>query len=46
MNKKGQLVTSYIKHLAISGLTRVLARIKGTYNLTGKCYEMPNVSYT
>jgi hypothetical protein len=38
--------TSYIKHLAVSGLSSVSARIKGTCNLTGKCFEMPNVSYT
>jgi len=38
--------TSYIKHLAISGLSNISARIKSTYNLTGKCFEMPNFSYT
>jgi chromosome segregation protein len=38
--------TSYIKHLAVSGLSSVSARIKSTCNLTGKCFEMPNVSYT
>jgi hypothetical protein len=34
------------KHLTISRLLSVSARIKGTCNLTGKCFEMPNVSYT
>jgi hypothetical protein len=38
--------TSYIKHLAVSGLSKVSARIKSTCNLTGMCFEMPNVSYT
>jgi len=38
--------TSYIKHLAVSDLSNISARIKGTCNLTGKCFEMPNVSYT
>ena len=44
--KEGQHTTSYIKHLAVSGLSSVSARIKGACNLTGKCFEMPNVSYT
>lgn len=39
-------VTSYIKHLAVSGLPSGLARIKICCILTGKCFEMPNVSYT
>jgi len=39
-------ITSYIKHLAVSGLSKFSARIKSTCNLTGKCFEMPNVSYT
>ena len=43
---KAEPLTSYIKHLAVSGLSSVSARIKGTCNLTGKCFEMPNVSYT
>ncbi len=38
--------TSYIKHLAVSGLSGVSARIKSACNLIGKCFEMPNVSYT
>jgi len=38
--------TSYIKHLAVSGLSNVSARIKSCYILIGKCFEMPNVSYT
>ncbi len=45
-DKEKRLVTSYIKHLAVSGLSNVSARIKSTCNLTGKCFEMPNVSYT
>jgi hypothetical protein len=44
--KEVRVVTSYIKHLAVSGLSSILARIKSTCNLTGKCFEMPNVSYT
>ena len=46
MNKNVLQPTSYIKHLAFSGLSSVSARIKGTCNLTRKCFEMPNVSYT
>ncbi len=38
--------TSYIKHLAVRGLSSVSARIKSSCNLTGKCFEMPNVSYS
>ena len=45
-NNKPQHTTSYIKHLAVSGLSSVSARIKGACKLTGKCFEMPNVSYT
>ena len=41
-----QCTTSYIKHLAVSALSNVSARIKRSFNLTGKCFEMPNVSYT
>ena len=41
-----QQPTSYIKHLAASRLSSISARIKSTCNLTGKCFEMPNVSYT
>jgi hypothetical protein len=44
--KELQPITSYIKHLAVNGLSSISARIKGTCNLTGKCFEMPNVSYT
>ena len=43
---KRQLATSYIKHLAVSVLSNVSARLKSTCNLTGQCFEMPNVSYT
>jgi hypothetical protein len=45
-NNEPQLTTSYIKHLAVSGLLNISARIKSACNLTGKCFEMPNVSYT
>lgn len=45
MNEKRR-TTSYIKHLAISVLSGVSARIKSTCNLIGKSFEMPNVSYT
>jgi len=38
--------TSCIKHLAISGLSSVSARIKSSCNLIGNRFEMPNVSYT
>jgi len=37
-----QLVASYIKHLAVSGLSSIVARIKGTCNLTGQCFEIGN----
>lgn len=45
-SNKAQPITSYIKHLTVSALANVLARIKGTCNLTRKCFETPNVSYT
>ena len=32
--------------MAVSVLSSISARNKGTCNLTGKCFEMPNVSYT
>ena len=38
-------LTSYIKHLAVSGLSSVLARIKSSCNLIGNNFEMPNVSF-
>ena len=43
---KARTTTSYIKHLAVSVLSSVSARIKSTCNLTAMCFEMPNVSYT
>ena len=46
MKTKAEPLTSYIKHLAVSGLSSVSARVKGACKLTGKCFEMPNVSYT
>ncbi len=45
-HKKAQPVTSYIKHLAVSALSKISTRIKSSCNLTGKCFEMSNVSYT
>lgn len=44
--QKLRWVTSCIKHLAISGLSSVLARIKSSCNLIENRFEMPNVSYT
>jgi len=44
--KKHENTTSYIKHLAVSGLSSVSARIESSCNLIGKCFEMPNASYT
>ncbi len=38
--------TSCIKHLVVSGLSNVSARVESTCNMTGKCFEIPNVSYT
>jgi hypothetical protein len=46
IDKEKLWLTSYIKHLAVRELTNVSARVKVTCNLTGKCFEMPNVSYT
>ncbi len=43
---RGHPLTSYIKHLAVSALSSISARIKSTCNLTGRCFGMPNVSYT
>jgi len=44
--KKHMAITLYIKHLEVSGLSKVSPHIKSSCNLTGKCFEMPNVSYT
>lgn len=41
-----ETLTTCIKHLAVSGLLRVSARIKSSCNLIGNRFEMPNVSYT
>ncbi len=38
--------TSYIKHLTVSELSSISVCIKSSCNLTGKCFELPNVSYT
>ena len=46
MKTKAEPLTSYIKHLAVNGLSSISARIKVCCNLTDKCFEMPNVSYT
>jgi hypothetical protein len=40
-----QLLTPYIKHLAVSALSSGTARFKSTCNLTGKCFENPTISY-
>ena len=45
-NNEHQHPTTCIKHLAVSGLSSVSARIKSSCNLTGNRFEMPNVSYT
>ena len=45
-NKNTERTTTCIKHLAVSGLSSVSARIKSSCNLIGYCFEMPNVSYT
>ena len=39
-------ITTCIKHLAVSGLSSVSARIKSGCNLIRNRFEMPNVSYT
>ena len=44
--KEVQQVTTCIKHLAVSGLSSISARIKSSGNLTGNRFVMPNVSYT
>ena len=46
MEIKHERTTSYIKHLAVSGLSSVSARIKNSCNLIGNRFVMPNVSYT
>ena len=38
IDKEVRWLTSYIKHLAVSGLSSVSAHIKGTCNLTGKSF--------
>ena len=43
---KAEPLTTYIKHLAVSGLSGVSARIKSSCSLIGNRFEMPNVSYT
>jgi len=40
--KKWQHTTTCIKHLAVSGLSSVTARIKSSCNLTGQCSEIGN----
>ena len=45
-NKKPEPLTSCIKHLAVSGLSSVTARVKSSCNLIRNRFEMPNVSYT
>jgi len=41
-----ETLTTCIKHLAVSGLSSVSARIKSSCNLIRNRFEMPNVSYT
>ncbi|NCA79516.1 MAG: hypothetical protein EOM76_04930 [Sphingobacteriia bacterium] len=41
-----ETLTRYIKHLAVSGLSSISARIKCSCNLKGNRFEVPNVSYT
>ena len=41
-----ETLTTCIKHLAVSGLSSVSARIKSSCNLIENRFEMPNVSYT
>ena len=43
---KAQHLTMYIKHLADSANFEVVTPNIICSNLTGKCFEMPNVSYT
>jgi hypothetical protein len=38
--------TTCIKQLVVSVLLSILTSIKSSCNLTGKCFEMPNDSYT
>lgn len=45
-HKNNEPPTSCIKHLAVSGLSSVPARIKSSCNLIGNRFEMSNVSYT
>jgi len=40
------MLTTCIKHLAVSGLSSVSARIKSSCNLIRNRFETPNVSYT
>jgi hypothetical protein len=46
MKIKADPLTSCIKHLAVSGLSNVSARINSSYNLIENRFEVPNVSYT
>jgi len=41
-----ETLTSCIKHLADSANFKVVTSIKLCSGLTGRCVEMPNVSYT
>ena len=41
-----ETLTTCIKHLAVSGLSSVSARIKSSCNLIENRFEMPNVSCT
>ena len=45
-DKNRQCITTCIKHLSVSGLSSISARIISSCNLIGNRFEMPNVSYT
>ena len=45
-DKNAQLVTSCIKHLAVSANFKGFTSNKHCSGLTGQCFEIPNVSYT
>jgi len=43
--KEKRVVTSYIKHLAVSGLSGILARIKSSCSLTGNRPQSATKTY-
>lgn len=42
----GSCSTTYIKHLAVSGLLSSTVRVKSIYTLISNRFEMPNLLYT